>query len=463
MARWFRDHDHARGIPSVSLRALLPDARFVGGRDLIVSGCSSDGRRIEPGEIYVAVSGETAELERALIRGACATIVERERPEAGPVQVIVPDARAAHARLVRALAGDPAARLRTVLVAGERSRPAAAQFLRSILETAGRAVALLGADGAWTDSARSYIGSGTFPGPEGLVAIADAAATRRCDTLIVEAPPTPIAATDLACLGPIEALIVTDLAPPPDAEALWSRRRSLKHLARQVRSGGLVCVSADDPEVERLGAVNLEADRLAYGRGPLADVRAELRHDAGLSAPAELGATILGRPARLATIGARNARGALAALALARAWQIDTPAILAGLEAPVRIAGRLECVSREAPALVVREDAETEPILRQGFAELRKLGVRRILAVAAPDGDLTPAVRRQCGALSDLVVSGADRREALELALGRAGAGDVILIVGPPLRTVDAGRPVDDRRIVADWLRRSAAMVRRSA
>ncbi len=55
MARWFVDRLPQRGIPSVSLRRLLPEAQFVGCVDWKVSGCTDDHRRLEPGQVFVAV------------------------------------------------------------------------------------------------------------------------------------------------------------------------------------------------------------------------------------------------------------------------------------------------------------------------------------------------------------------------------------------------------------------------
>ena len=55
MARWFVDRLPQRGIPSVSLRRLLPGRRFVGCVDWEVSGCCDDHRRLDPGQLFVAV------------------------------------------------------------------------------------------------------------------------------------------------------------------------------------------------------------------------------------------------------------------------------------------------------------------------------------------------------------------------------------------------------------------------
>ncbi len=57
MVRWFVDRLPQRGIPSVSLRRLLPEAQFVGCADWEVSGCCDDHRRLDPGQVFVAVRG----------------------------------------------------------------------------------------------------------------------------------------------------------------------------------------------------------------------------------------------------------------------------------------------------------------------------------------------------------------------------------------------------------------------
>ncbi|MHC5540215.1 Mur ligase domain-containing protein, partial [Singulisphaera rosea] len=79
MARWFVDRCPRQGIPSVSLRRLLPDAQFLGCQDWEVSGCTSDSRRLDPGQVFVAVRGAKhdghAFVAQALERGAAGVVV----------------------------------------------------------------------------------------------------------------------------------------------------------------------------------------------------------------------------------------------------------------------------------------------------------------------------------------------------------------------------------------------------
>ncbi len=88
MARWFLDRSPQRGIPSVSLRRLLPEAQFVGCQDWEVSGCTADTRKLDPGQVFVAVRGDRLDghafVARALEHGAAGVVVERALPRGRP-------------------------------------------------------------------------------------------------------------------------------------------------------------------------------------------------------------------------------------------------------------------------------------------------------------------------------------------------------------------------------------------
>ena len=147
MARWFVDRLPQGGIPSVSLRRLLPDARFVGCPDWEVSGCCDDHRRLDPGQLFVAIRGPHydghAFIREAFDRGAAGVVLEHPCPDAGRLQVVVDDARAAHARICQALAGDPSQQITMLGVAGTFGKTVASMFVRSILEADGQRCGLV--------------------------------------------------------------------------------------------------------------------------------------------------------------------------------------------------------------------------------------------------------------------------------------------------------------------------------
>src|SRR6516165_6904230 len=144
MARWFAHRLPQRGIPSVSLRRLLPEARFIGCADWEVSGCTDDHRRLDPGQVFVAIRGARpgydghAFVREALDRGAAGVVVERPCPDAGRPQIVVPDAVAAYTRICHALAGDPSRQLAIVGVTGSFGRTISALLIHAIFTAAGK-------------------------------------------------------------------------------------------------------------------------------------------------------------------------------------------------------------------------------------------------------------------------------------------------------------------------------------
>jgi UDP-N-acetylmuramoyl-L-alanyl-D-glutamate--2,6-diaminopimelate ligase len=153
------------GSGRVSLREVLPKARFTRGGDLVVTKHTSDWRDCAPGDLYVALTtadGDGHEYAReAIARGAIAVLAERLLPVDAPV-VIVKDTRTALGRLTQALAGFPCRTLRTVGVTGTAGKTVTAMLLSSIFEKAGEAVGVLSSVG-YSDSLMQVAAQETTP------------------------------------------------------------------------------------------------------------------------------------------------------------------------------------------------------------------------------------------------------------------------------------------------------------
>jgi UDP-N-acetylmuramoyl-L-alanyl-D-glutamate--2,6-diaminopimelate ligase len=503
MARWFVDRSPRTGIPSVSLRSLLPDARFLGCPDLLVSGCSADSRRLEPGQVFVALRGRRRDghdfVGRALERGAAAVVVEHPCPDAGPLQVIVPDARHAYGRLCQALAGEPAATLRVVGVTGATGRTATSLFLRSIFEADGDRFGVVGALG-WSDGVNAHPSGATAPGAEGLAAMLAAMVERGCAGGAIELDADALERRHAEGIA-FDGAIVTDVAGPlaEPVERLRDRRRSQARLFRMVAPGGTAVVNADDPEADLLGAVNLEARRVSFALGRPADVTAHIDRLDGNGTRFRLRGFDREATVALALVGTRSVSHALAAAALAWSRGLDAGAVVAGLEAVARVPGRLEPVAEGQDFDVRIDRARTELELREALAAVREVCPGRVHCVLGAGGDpgALPGLARaaEAGAnqtiltLDDLLYSEPDalldtalaavrrpgrvrvepdRRRAVEAALSQARPGDAVLIAGQGIHSLPSrpSRPLPggDRAIIAHWLHsRSQAPRRRSA
>lgn len=447
MARWFVDRSAQRGIPAVSLRRLLPEASFAGVSDLVVSGCSADSRRLDPGQVFVALRGRERDghryVARALERGAAAVVVERPMPEAGRLQVVVPDTRRAYARISHALAGDPSEAMAVVGVAGPEGRAAVALFLRAILEAAGRRVGLVG--GPDEPPGRPEPDAGELAERLGRMV------ERRCEAAVVALSSARLARGDAEGLALVAAVSTGVAAVGPDPEARRAERHAQARLFRRVAAGGAAVVDADDPDSDLLGAVNLEARRVAFGLGDGPDVAALLDGlDADGSRFRLLG---LGREVavRLRPLGRRPIGWALAAAATARAIGLEAEAVAEGLESVARLPGRPEPLDRRPSAGVAAfrlDRARDGRGLAEALAALRDCGFPRVTCVLAASGD--PAADRALAAAAesgaDLVVATSatadprDAASALDDLLAGARRPGRFLVEPEPARALATAR-----------------------
>jgi UDP-N-acetylmuramoyl-L-alanyl-D-glutamate--2,6-diaminopimelate ligase len=496
MTRWFVDRSPHRGIPSVSLRRLLPEARFVGCQDWEVSGCTADVRKLDPGQLFVAVRGDRVDghafVGRALEQGAAGVVVERPCPEAGRLQVVVPDSRAAHARISQALAGDPAARLRVSGVTGRRGKSATAALLGSILRAGGESVGSIGRSG-WSDGASDRPTGPGSPGPEGFASMLAAIAGRRCDSAVLEVDDRALDRREVDGVAFQEAVITNLGGEPvggPDGDALLARRRSFARLARLVEPGGSVVLGVDEPAADLLGAVNLGARRVTFGRDRPAHVWAAVDRVDGSGTRFRLRG--FGREAAvtLRLAGEDHLTHALAAAAVAWSRGVAVQAVVDGLEAVTRLPGRLEPI-RQGQDFEVRVDrARTAPDLTRALDALRSLGAGRVICVMGAEGGRDRLGRAALGSaaeagadrvilttdnpraedpdriLDDLlagfrhpgrVLVEPDRWAAIARALADARPGDAVLIAGKGHHTyqilADRVLPFDDAEVAARWLR----------
>ncbi|MCA1686186.1 MAG: Mur ligase domain-containing protein, partial [Planctomycetia bacterium] len=412
MKRWFVDRQPQQGIPSVSLRRLLPEARFVGCEDFEVSGCTADSRRLDPGQVFVAVRGERTDghafVTQAMERGAAGVVVERPVPEAGRLQVVVPDSRAALARLCQALAGDPSEQMLTMGVTGSCGRTVTALYLRAIFEAAGGRYGLVGRLG-WSDGASERPAGAGVPGAEGLAGMLAGMVDRGCAGAVLEFDPEALRRGRVAGIS-LDAAVVSDVADRPglSPDVVVARRAAMARLFRQVAPGGAAVVNADDPQAELLGAVNLDARRVAFGLNADADVTARVERLDRSGSRVRLHGFDREATVSLRLAGVSSVSHALAAAAVAWSLGVGVDAVVAGLESVTSVPGRLDWVD-EGQGFDVRVDqARDAAELHEALACLRATQSGRVHCVFGAEG-LREGARAERIALAAAAEALADR------------------------------------------------------
>ncbi|MGD8317448.1 MAG: Mur ligase domain-containing protein, partial [Myxococcales bacterium] len=104
----------------------------------LVTGVQHDSRRVKPGDLFVAVRGESHDgarfVEDALSRGAAAVVAERALPHRVS-QITVGDARLALGRIAELVYGSPSSVLHTVGITGTNGKTTTAYLLKEAIES----------------------------------------------------------------------------------------------------------------------------------------------------------------------------------------------------------------------------------------------------------------------------------------------------------------------------------------
>jgi len=115
-----------------------------------ISGVEYDSRRVEPGDVFVAMHGETSDgnrfIENAIAAGAVAVVSDSttEKPREGVAWAQVAHGRRGLARLSGNFYKHPARRIALTGITGTNGKSTTAFLLECIMSAAGRKSALIG-------------------------------------------------------------------------------------------------------------------------------------------------------------------------------------------------------------------------------------------------------------------------------------------------------------------------------
>jgi len=464
--------------------------------DPTITGVTADSRAVQPGMVYVAVRGVTADGHRfvpdAVKRGAAAVVVEQPGAPPGPgvPELVVTEGRRAAVSLGRAWYGDPGQQLTLIGITGTNGKTTTTALVRHLFNAEGHAgsIGTLGAfDGAGAPVA-STAGSLTTPGPIDLQATLAGLVLRGVTHVAME---TSSHSLDQGRLDGLRyaAGIFTNLT----RDHLDYHATMEAYLAAKLRLDGLLApdgvqvVNADDPAWAALPGGRR---RLTFGIHCPAEVRPEglVQDHAGsrftLVTPA-------GREeVQLPLLGEFNVANALAAAAATIALGLPVTTVADRLTRAPQIPGRMERLA-ERPAVVLRDYAHTPDALERALQALRPLTPGRVIVVFGCGGDRDrgkrPVMGRLAATLADLVVITSDnprtedpeailseieqgmggtpheritdRRQAIARALQAARPGDTVLLAGKGHETYQVigteKQPFDEREIVASLLGRA--------
>ena len=466
----------------MTLRELMGN----GAPEVEVSGLAYSSARVSAGTLFFCVPGLKEDghdfAPKAVRRGAVALVCERPLGLGVP-EVVVDDVRAVMGPVAVRFHGDPTAELRVVGITGTNGKTTTAFLLRDVLEAAGVRTGLLG-------TVKQVVGGVEEPVVHTTPEAIDVQATFRRMVDGGDAACVMEVSSHALALGRAAGIhfacrVFTNLTQDhldfhDDMEAYFLAKRRL------FDGPGPAVVNVDDEYGRRLvgdveGATTYAIDSPADYRAR--DVRFDVKG-------ARFTADTPDGPIELTTRlpGLFNVSNALAALATARTLGVDAETCRMGLAEAGRVPGRLEPIEEGQRFGVFVDFAHTPDSLDNVLRAARDLAQGRLHVVFGAGGDRDRAKRPLMGeaaiARADRVIVTSDnprsenpeaiieeilvgtgpdverepdRRAAIELAVGAAAPGDVVVIAGKGHeqgQEFENGRkePFDDREVAREAL-----------
>jgi UDP-N-acetylmuramoyl-L-alanyl-D-glutamate--2,6-diaminopimelate ligase len=437
-----------------------------------VQGVAYDSRRVQPGDVFIALTGLKAAgaefAADAIRRGAVAVVSDQPASSATSVPwITVPDARGAMASIAAELYGHPSRDMQVVGITGTNGKTTTAYLLRAVFDAAGKKCGLLG-------TVTYSLGDQELPALRTTPEAPDVQRMLRhmvdagCRACVMEVSSHALSlrrvdSTTFAA-GVFTNLTRDHLDYHGDMESYFSAK---KRLFEMLPAGAPGAINLDDPRGETVRkatatpvtyAINKPAD---VTPGPLTMSFQGMEFDTRTPrGTVHVKSKLVGRP---------NVSNILATVAVATALGLPVSAIERGLTNLSGVPGRFEVVSDATDDITVVIDyAHTDDALRNLLETARPLAPRRVITVFGCGGDRDRTKRPLMGAvasrLSDVVVmtsdnprtedpvriieeikrgvpaasereekktySVLDRREAIQFAIGKAQPGDLVLLAG---------------------------------
>jgi UDP-N-acetylmuramoyl-L-alanyl-D-glutamate--2,6-diaminopimelate ligase len=446
----------------------LPHTACGGELDRDVRRVVYDSRLVEPGDLFVALRGDTTDghkyIQQAFDRGAAAVLAEE--PVSGPCWAQVPETLSALAEVSRKVYGSPADAMTLIGVTGSNGKSTTTYIIEAIGSQTGRPTGLMGTiEYRWPGFSKPAPHTTPFSSElqEGLAQMKEAGVREvalevsshalvlhRVDTLAFDvAVFTNLSHEHLDFHGTMENYAAS----------------KLRLFTEFLKPDGIAVLNNDDrwarswlqePGLERV---------ITYGFSSSAHVYPE---DFALTSRGV--EAVLWTPAgrmivESSFLGRHNLYNLLAGIATGLALGIPVTDIEEAIRSPIPVPGRLESIDLGQPFRVLVDYAHTPDGLKQVLGTLSELPHHRLICVAGAGGDRDrrkrPLMARTAQEMADIVILTSDnprtedpekildemelgmvggagstylripnRREAIVRAIAGAEPDDIVLIAG---------------------------------
>ncbi len=380
-----------------------------GDLDVPIAKVTDDSRKVEPGDLFVAVTGRTVDGHRfvsaAAEAGAGAVIVEQDVDFGGTVVRVVNSARALGIAAANR-AGNPGRTMRMAAITGTNGKTTTTYILESILAVANETPGIIGTV-SYRFCGNERKAPFTTPAAPALQELLGDMATAGCSHVVMEVSSHALELRRVAGLSFAVAAFTNFTQDHLDLHGsmedyLAAKKRLFDH---HLDADGAAVLWVDDPTAERMVEDFTGRVVRVSGRDPLADITVQRQGSTleGLEARLTLGDDVLSLRSPL--VGDHNLNNIAVAVGMAAELGLGSETIARGVALLKCVPGRLERVAPEADVPVLVDYAHTPDALAHAIDTLRPLCAGRLICVFGCGGDRDALKRPLMGRI---VADGAD-------------------------------------------------------
>ena len=483
----------------MKLKELLKEMDILwrqGDPEIEISGIENDSRLIRPGYLFVAVKGYETDghsfCGQAILNGAAAILLEQEEGidqalcrERGVAVIKTADSRRALAQAAAAFYGQPAEGLDMVGITGTNGKTSTAILSYRILETAGHLAGVIGTISNFIHN-RELPAERTTPEAHQLQKLLSQMRAEAVDTVVMEVSSHALA------LGRVEGIrfkvaAFTNLSLD-HLDFHQTMENYLKAKSRLFQMAQIGVINADDPVKDELLKEH-RCQRLYFYslKDPAADFYADQIEHHLTGTKYRLSFAGQSYPVILRTPGNFSVYNSLAAIGITYSLGVPLDRIVRALAECSQVRGRFQPVELPGGFTAIVDYAHTPDGLENVLRSIGEFKTGKVITVFGCGGDRDRSKRPLMAEIaehySDYVIitsdnprtedpekiiaevaSGmtgmayeleTDRRQAIEKALSRAEAGDVVLVAGKGHEDYQIiGRqkqPFDDVKVIEEW------------
>lgn len=446
------------------------DYEVIQGSDEIeVTTLVNDSRKAEDGSVFVCISGAVSDGHKyaadVASRGAAALVVEKEVEVPETVTVIrVKDTRYALALMSAAYFGYPAEKLKVIGITGTKGKTTTTYMIKSILDSVGHKVGLIGTIEAVIGDER-IPASNTTPESFTIHSYFAKMVEAGCDCVVMEVSSQGLMLNRTAGIE-FEIGIFTNLGRdhigPNEHKDFEDYKRCKGLLFQQCRLG----IANVDDKYFRDVFRNATCRTETFGFSPEADLRAE--NVRLVSRPGYLGVAyhvsgLMDFDVEIDIPGKFSVYNSLTAISVCRHFQVPVDKIQAALK-KAKVKGRIEMIKVSDNFTLMIDYAHNAMSLESLLTTLKEYHPKRLVCLFGCGGNRSRERRYEMGEVSgnlaDLTIitsdnprfeepqaiiddiktgihktSGkyveiCDRKEAIKYAIANGQPGDVIVLAG---------------------------------